>query len=123
MEIEYSHGFEKREETRKTTVEEKVYFKIFGRGILIGFSIMFFSCFGIFISEIITMIGFFAGAAVVCVCGCIYDYHGGHDAESSGKRLIKIKKIEYFDFLDTKTGKVRRLFVNVATGESGGKDE
>lgn len=111
MEIEYSHGFEESIIKKKTTSDQKVYLEIFGRGIVIGFLIMFFSIIGFYFSFLIGVGIFVFGMLFVIVNGCIYEYHGGYNAEESGY-LKRTTRNEYFDFLNTKSGKVRRVFVN-----------
>ena len=110
MEIEYEHGFEHVEKQLRTTAVDKVYLNICGKGIGLGFLICFLSLFGLIINEAVFMSMMMIGVLVVLVSGITYDLHGGYDAEKSGKKLSVSKK-EYFDILDTKTGKIKRTFV------------
>lgn len=111
MEIEYSHGFEESISEQKTTPEQKVYLQIFGTGIIFGFCIMFSSIIGFYISATIGLGIFLFGILFVMVSGCIYEYHGGYDAEELGYSK-KTNRVEFFEFLNTKNGRIRRVFVN-----------
>jgi len=115
-EIEYKRGIERQVCEEVVSKDKRRFLKHLGNGIVIGFIIMFIGFILIMALTSCNQDNFygimivFVGVVLVMTHGIIYDYNGGYEAGEYGVTEI-IKRREFIDLINTKTGKINRLFV------------
>lgn len=105
-EIEYGRSYEYIKVKEKVVSRNIKMNKIFGN---ITPSMIFIS-FILLVPAIATQnILFIIPLAISMFVGIIYEFYGGYDAER-GYRFVNHRR-DYVDFLETKTGKIRRVYI------------
>ena len=106
-EIKYDVGIEWFEDKVYSTKEKREECKKWGYALQLGLLVSI----GSFIALIITKdLWHILGIGIPSFFGIMYEYNGGSDLDIKGYNIKRYSR-KYYDLLNTRTGKIRRLYI------------